>query len=316
MPQYQDRFFNARDGLKLYYRDYPSDNANALTLLCIPGLTRNSADFDGIAQHLAGRTRVLAADLRGRGRSDRAADPGSYVPVQYALDIQDLLKHAEVKRAVFIGTSLGGIVTMLTAGIGRHLMAGAIINDVGPVIETDGIARIAEYVGKAPPQPSWEDAAAAVRAANQHAFPHYNEADWLAFAKRTYIEQDGKFVPNYDPRIAEVFSKAPVGGTDLWPFFDALTGLPLLLVRGETSDILSTETLAAMVRRYPAMQVVTVPGIGHAPFLTETEAQAAIDRFLSKIPAKIGLLKRVRARIDAFRHAGRVMRAMKARQKS
>lgn len=308
---YQDRHYQSRDGLKLYFRDYPADSPDALTILCIPGLTRNSADFHDLATHLAGRYRVLAADLRGRGRSAYAADAATYVPVQYVQDMQALLKHAGVKRAVFIGTSLGGIVTMLMAGISRNLLAGAVINDVGPVIDAAGLQRIGAYVGKVPPQPSWADAARAVRAANGHAFPDYGEADWNAFARRTYTERDGMIVPDYDPRIAEAFGKSAVGGADLWPFFDALTGLPLLTVRGETSDILAAETLAAMVRRNPAMAAVTLPRIGHAPFLTAPPALAAIEALLARVPRRLNLLRRIKARIDAFRHAGRVIKAMR-----
>jgi len=308
MAAYRERYFLSTDNTRLYYRDYGEPRGDALCVICLPGLTRSSMDFEGLALHLKDRYRVLSPDFRGRGKSGYAADPASYVPIQYARDTGILMADAGVHRAVIVGTSLGGIVAMLMAGIMRARLAGVVLNDIGPVIEPEGVARIRGYVGKMGDIPSFEAAAAAIKATAATQLPHYSDADWLAMAHRTFVERDGRIVANYDPNIAIPFAGETAAPPDLWPFFEALVGLPTLSIRGEKSDLFSQATQAEMKRRHPAMEVLTLQGIGHAPDLVEPEALAAIDALLARVPRRRGLIAEVGARIAAVRHMGRIMR--------
>jgi pimeloyl-ACP methyl ester carboxylesterase len=286
---FAERRWSSSDGLSLYARDYAAGSGPArLPVIAIHGLTRNSADFDTIAPLIAqsGR-RVLAVDIRGRGQSDRAPDPMTYQPQVYAQDVLALMRDLGIERAVFLGTSMGGLITMALAAIKSKVIAAAIINDVGPEVSPVGLARIAAYVGQPVEIHNWADAAAYVRQLNETALPHYSDADWDAFARRTFrIGTEGTPVPDYDPDIM-----VPIRATgakalvpNLWPFFTRLAkGRPLLLVRGETSDLLSPEIVVKMCKRAPKMDVVEVPGIGHAPMLDEPEAKAAIFPFLSEL---------------------------------
>jgi pimeloyl-ACP methyl ester carboxylesterase len=289
-PAYADRRWTSSDGLSLYARDYaPASGVAKLPVIAIHGLTRNAADFDHIAPLIAesGR-RVLAVDVRGRGRSDPASDPMTYQPARYAHDMLDLMAQAGIDRAVFLGTSMGGLITMALAAIRSKVVAGAIINDVGPEVHKPGLMRIAAYSGKPADTPDWAAAAAYAREINAVAFPHYGDADWDAFARRIFREDmDGRPVLNYDPNISAplkaVGAKALV--PNLWPMFGRLTkARPVLLIRGETSDLLSEAIAARMCRRAPRMDFVEVPGVGHAPMLDEPEAKAAIFPFLAELP--------------------------------
>ncbi len=287
---FAERRWSSSDGLSLYARDYAAGSGPArLPVIAIHGLTRNSADFDTIAPLIAqsGR-RVLAVDIRGRGQSDRAPDPMTYQPQVYAQDVLALLRDLGIERAVFLGTSMGGLITMALAAIKSKVIAAAIINDVGPEVSPVGLARIAAFVGQPVEIHNWADAAAYVRGLNETALPHYSDADWDAFARRTFrMGTEGTPVPDYDPDIMVPIraagSKALV--PNLWPFFSRLAkGRPVLLVRGETSDLLSPEIAAKMRKRAPKMDFVEVPGVGHAPMLDEPEAKAAIFPFLSELP--------------------------------
>lgn len=287
---FAERRWNSADGLSLYARDYAAGSGAAkLPVIAIHGLTRNSADFDTIAPLIAqsGR-RVLAVDIRGRGQSDRAPDPMTYQPQVYAQDILALLRDLGIERAVFLGTSMGGLITMGLAAIRSKVIAAAIINDVGPEVAQEGLARIAAYAGQPVEINNWADAAAYVRKLNAVALPHYSDADWEAFARRTFrIGTEGTPVPDYDPDIMAPIRAAGAKALvpNLWPFFTRLAkGRPTLLVRGETSDLLSPEIAARMRKRAPKMDFVEVPGIGHAPMLDEPEAKAAIFPFLSELP--------------------------------
>jgi pimeloyl-ACP methyl ester carboxylesterase len=287
---FAERRWNSADGLSLYARDYAAASGPArLPVIAIHGLTRNSADFDTIAPLIAqsGR-RVLAVDIRGRGQSDRAPDPMTYQPQVYAQDIMALLRDLGIERAVFLGTSMGGLITMGLAAIRSKVIAAAIINDVGPEVAQEGLARIAAYAGQPVEINTWADAAAYVRKLNAVALPHYSDADWDAFARRTFrIGTEGTPVPDYDPDIMAPIRAAGAKALvpNLWPFFTRLArGRPTLLVRGETSDLLSPEIAARMRKRAPKMDFVEVPGVGHAPMLDEPEAKAAIFPFLSELP--------------------------------
>ena len=287
---FAERRWSSADGLSLYARDYAAASGPAkLPVIAIHGLTRNSADFDTIAPLIAqsGR-RVLALDIRGRGQSDRAPDPMTYQPVTYAQDVLAMMRDLGIERAVFLGTSMGGLITMALAAVRSKVIAAAIINDVGPEVSPVGLARIAAFAGQPVEINNWADAAAHVRKLNEIALPHYTDADWDAFARRTFrMGTEGTPIPDYDPDIMAPIRAAGAKALvpNLWPFFNRLAkGRPTLLVRGETSDLLSPEIAAKMRKRAPKMDFVEVPGIGHAPMLDEPEAKAAIFPFLSELP--------------------------------
>jgi len=285
-----ERRWSSSDGLSLYARDYAAAAGPAkLPVIAIHGLTRNSADFNAIAPLIAqsGR-RVLALDIRGRGQSDRAPDPMTYQPPVYAQDVLALMRDLGIERAVFLGTSMGGLITMAVAAVRSKVVAAAILNDIGPEVSPVGLARIAAYAGEPIEIGSWADAAAYVRKINEVAMPHYSDADWDVFARRTFrIGTEGTPIPDYDPDIMAPIRAAGARALvpNLWPFFSRLAkGRPVLLVRGETSDLLSPEIAAKMRKRAPKMDFVEVPGIGHAPMLDESEAKAAIFPFLGELP--------------------------------
>ena len=275
------------DELSLYARDYAgAEGAALLPVIAIHGLTRNSADFGTVAPLIAatGR-RVLALDVRGRGRSDRAADPMTYQPPVYAKDVLALLDQAGVGRAVFLGTSMGGLITMALTAMAPDRVAAAILNDIGPEVAPEGLARIASYTGQTVEIRSWDDAADYARRTNGAALPHYGPDDWLAFARRVFREgPDGVPVLDYDPDITVPMRAAGKDALvpDLWPAFRNLAeGRKLLLVRGATSDLLSSDIAGRMREAAPEMKFVEVPGVGHAPMLDEPAARDAILDFLS-----------------------------------
>ena len=283
---YVDSYWWSNDGLRLHYRDYAGGEGRP-PILCFPGLTRNARDFEGVAARLAPHWRVIAVDFRGRGDSAYAKDAMTYVPLTYVQDVDALLYELKIERFVAFGTSLGGIVTMLLAAMGRERLAGALINDIGPAIEAGGLARIKSYVGKSMSWPTWIHAARALGEMNADVYPAYRLEDWLRLAKRMYrLTAGGRIVPDYDKNIAEPF-RLPGGeaGVDLWPAFNALADVPTLILRGGLSDLFSNATAAAMVARVQAATLMTVADVGHAPTLDEPDAVAAIDAFLAKVAA-------------------------------
>ncbi|RMF07721.1 MAG: alpha/beta hydrolase [Alphaproteobacteria bacterium] len=289
MSSYADVFYDSTDGLRLYARDYPADHAGAMTVLCMPGLTRNSRDFAALADHLSGTYRVLCAEQRGRGRS--AYDPNwqNYHPGTYVNDMWTLLDHLGIERAALIGTSLGGLMAMIMAASQRQRVTGIVLNDVGPELSADGIKRIQAYVGKMEKVHSWDEAVAQVREHNAGVYPDFDDDDWRAFAALLYREdENGVLVADYDPNIARPLNQAEAAPVDLWPVFDMLNGLPVLALRGELSDILSPETFAEMKRRVPDMEMVTVPRCGHAPAPDHPVARGAIDAFLERLDSPAG----------------------------
>ena len=282
-PGYQDGWWNSSDGLRLHFRDYPGDGGKA-PVLCVPGLTRNARDFEGVATHLAGERRVIAVDLRGRGESEYAADPLTYVPPVYLQDLGTLIGQLSLPPVVLFGTSLGGLLAMLLGLTARPVLAGVLLNDIGPELGEEGMARIRSYVGRPGRFANWDEAARSIAANHDGAFPDYTHADWLKWAHRTCRERDGIIAFDYDLAIAEPLAQpAPEPAFDLWPAFEALRGLPALLVRGERSDVLQASTASEMVKRVPTMELLTIPRVGHAPMLEEPEAVPAIDRLLRKV---------------------------------
>lgn len=285
-PNWQDCFWEA-DGLRLHYRDYPGPK-NKPVILCMPGLTRNARDFAPLIEHLAGDWRVIAVDFRGRGESEQAKGAASYVPPVYASDVVALLDALKLKKIITIGTSLGGLVSMLINAMKPGRIVGAVLNDIGPVVEARGLERIKSYVGRGQNWPTWVHAARAAAEANADVYPDYDLENWIAFAKRlNRLTPQGRVVPDYDPRIAEPIRAEESNAVppDLWPLYDAFGSAEVLVLRGELSDILSAETARAMGRRLPNAKVRTVPRVGHAPVLDEPAAIKAITALLKTVAA-------------------------------
>ena len=281
-PHYADRYFIVRDGLKLHYRDYPGDAAKP-PLLCLPGLTRNARDFAELAERYAPRFRVLVLEFRGRGLSEYDPVPARYIPPTYAFDVIELLDQLSVEQAIFVGTSLGGLVTMAIAALAPQRIAAAILNDIGPDIDDSGVDRIKSYVGSGTRFNSWDEAAETI-ARNTQAFENYTHDDWVRMAKRNCREENGEIVFDYDAAIALPFNtETPAPQFDMWPLFGALAQKPLLVIRGGKSDLLSASAVEKMQAAAPDMKLAVVPGVGHAPELNEPEAVAAIDDFLAGI---------------------------------
>ncbi len=282
--QFKEGRFATADGPGLEYRDYaPVGDVTGPPVLCLHGLTRNVRDFDELAPLIAalGR-RVIAASQRGRGGSDPDPQPERYNPAVYTLDMLALLDHLGVERSVFVGTSMGGLMTMIAASLAPQRLAGAVLNDIGPEIDPAGLARIQGYVGADRVAASWPEAAALCRAINGVAFPkEESEAFWIAFARKLFREEaPGRIVLDYDPAIARTVAPGSNDIADLWPLFDALKPIPTLVVRGEVTDVLMTSTLEEMRRRKGDLVVARVPRVGHAPFLTEPEAWGPLRAFL------------------------------------
>jgi len=289
MTAYENFYWWSNDGVRLHARDYAPRDAAAAEgrppIICLPGLTRNARDYERLAERLSAEWRVVTVDFRGRGESGYAKDPMTYVPLVYVQDIEKLLLELGCAHYIAIGTSLGGIVAMLLAGTGRARLVGAVLNDVGPEIDTSGLSRIRSYVGKSSSWPTWMHAARAVADTNANAHPDYAISDWLAMAKRLYrLNNSGKIVLDYDMKIAEPF-RVPgnEAGPDMWRTLDPLNDVPVLIVRGEHSDILAAPIADRMFAALDASALVTVPRVGHAPTLDEPEVQPALNRWLERV---------------------------------
>lgn len=284
---FTEHFFTTSDGPRIHYRDYPpKGETTGLPVLCLHGLTRNVRDFEDIAPRIAamGR-RVIVASQRGRGRSDADPQPDRYRPPVYAADMLGLLDELGIERAVFVGTSMGGLMTMVVAGTQKHRIAAAVINDIGPEIAAPGLDRIRANIAGRDPVDSWQAAASRNRNANLPAFPkrETDDAFWLDFARKTWIErEDGRIELDYDGAIV-----TSVDGDDklqtIWDLWAAFSDIPTLLVRGGITDLLAVDTVERMRAEKPDLDVVEVPDVGHAPFMTEPEAWTAVERFLKRV---------------------------------
>lgn len=285
MDYTEHQYRSACGRLGLFARDYQGVAAQgAPPILLMHGLTRNSADFEPLAAHLAGRYRLIVPDQRGRGRSDYDPDPANYRPDLYVQDMLALLDGLGLEQVALVGTSMGGLMAMILAAIAPQRVGPVVLNDVGPEVATEGLARIASYVGSGQPLSSWDAAADACAAINREAFPDFGPANWLAFAHRTFRElSDGRLAFAYDPAIAAAFVDAPTGQLDLWPLWAMMGTRPVLLVRGALTDLLAAATAERMQSSHQGPFVwLDVPGRGHAPLLDEPESIAAIDAFLAE----------------------------------
>lgn len=284
MAHFDRHDWRSPDGLTLSARIYDGDRAHA-PVLCLPGLTRNARDFEDLAAAIAPERRVICPDLRGRGHSDYAPDPATYTPPHYLGDVLALLDGLGIARCVAIGTSLGGLLTMMLGGLDPARLTGVVLNDIGPEIDPAGLARIRGYVGVAARFADWDDAARALTQAQADIYPGFAHSDWVRLARRSMRQGPAGVVFDYDMAIARPFDDdGATPAPDLWPLFDALATVPVTVVRGARSDILSAATALAMQARHPGLELVTVADVGHAPTLDEPPARDAIHRLLDRVP--------------------------------
>ncbi|MGF9762855.1 alpha/beta hydrolase [Microvirga sp. 0TCS3.31] len=285
---YQDLFVSAADGLRLYARDYNPGETGALPVVCLSGLTRSSEDFHQLAMALSRSTsrprRVLSLDYRGRGRSDWDQDWRNYDIKIELNDVLQVLTVTGVEKAVFVGTSRGGLITMALSAVRPTLIAGVVLNDIGPVLEAKGLARIRGYVGKLPTPRTGEEAVQILRQMSGSEFPTFTDEQWQALARVTWRETNGQLVLNYDPNLMKTLEAADPETPlpDLWPLFEGLKPFPLLVIRGEHSDLLSAATVNAMQDRHSRLKAITVPGQGHAPAL-DGDLTQVIEQFVLSV---------------------------------
>ena len=286
---YSEIRYNSDDGLRLYARDYAAASGFArLPVICIHGLTRNSSDFDEVAPWIAAQgRRVIAVDVRGRGHSGYDNTLTRYQPLVYAADVVKLMHDLGIARAVFIGTSMGGLITMTLALRHLDLIAAAVLNDVGPVLSPRGLSRIAGYAGRGEQIASWDDAAAYLRGINQVAFPDYGDKEWAQWARRAFMETaPGVLAMRYDANIGVAMRSGAVRSSPMmanFAFRRLARRRPALLIRGALSDLIEQEQLARMRAMAPRMAYAEIPRVGHAPMLTEPQAQTALREFLAQV---------------------------------
>lgn len=283
-PVYREFTYAAPDGLSLFCREF-SPGTTARTVVCLPGLTRNSRDFTALARELAQRYRVLTPDLRGRGYSQWDVKISNYHPAVYYQDVLKLLADEVPEPAAIIGTSLGGILAMSLAATSADRVAGIVLNDIGPELAPEGVARIGSYVGVRAPPGSWLEAAAQVKSIYGHAYPDFDDAHWLMYAKASHRERDdGTVVADYDPGIGEALRATSGKPFNLWPVWASIK-TPVLAVRGARSDLLSEATFDRMLAEKPDLVRIQVPNRGHVPLLNEAGVLAGIEAFLAGVLA-------------------------------
>jgi pimeloyl-ACP methyl ester carboxylesterase len=283
---WHSRYFSAQDGLRLHYREYGARDAIGIPVVCLGGLTRNAHDFHDLASWLAPGRRVICPDYRGRGRSAYDSDWRNYDPTVYLQDLRHLLAVARLHEAVFVGTSLGGLLSMGMAVLAPTALAGAVLNDVGPELGTNGLSRIVDYVGRDHPVAGWDEAVAGLRRL-MPGLAGQPDPVVLELARGTYREgDDGRLHVDWDIAIAKPLRAGPGPDRDLWPIYRALAGRPVLALRGALSDILTAETFERMERELPGIRRITVPDVGHTPTLAEPEVRAAISELLEEADAR------------------------------
>lgn len=284
---WRDIFYASFDDLRLYARHYPAPDDKLRSVICLPGLTRNAREFHALATYLSSHPEkprnVYCLDYRGRGRSQYDRNWRNYVPFIELLDTLDFLTIQGLHGVAVIGTSRGGLIAMLMASLRPTAMGAVVLNDIGPVIETRGLARIVGYVGRMPVPKTWPEAVMLLREMNERAFPEFDDAQWEEMAHDTFDERKGRPALAYDRKLARAFGTIDLSRPvpDLWPQFVALGQFPAFVVRGANSDVLSAETLEAMVERHPNLRAMTVPDQGHPPVVKEAETIEAIGAFLA-----------------------------------
>jgi pimeloyl-ACP methyl ester carboxylesterase len=286
-----DYFVTAQDGLRLHVREYGSRTASALPVVCLPGLARTVGDFDVLAQALAesGQTRrVIAIDSRGRGQSDYDSNPENYNLAVELGDVVTVLTALETGEAVFVGSSRGGLLTMLLGVAHPTAIAGAVLHDIGPVIEPKGLARIKSYVGKLPQPRSFAEGSEILRRLFDAQFPKLTAEQWLAAAQRTWKLDNGALVPTYDVRLSRTLAEFDIERPlpSMWNEFDALSRVPVLVIRGANSDILAATTVTAMRERRPDLESIEIADQGHVPTLDSPDLIRRIAEFAAGCDAQ------------------------------
>ncbi len=285
-----EKHYQSHDGLKLYYRDYNPESSHEPPLLCLHGLTRNSKDFDRFAAHFASgqdiKRRVISLDIRGRGKSEYDPDYKNYQIPTYVQDVLAFLAHEKIPRVTAVGTSMGGLISMAIGAMNSDIFNGIILNDIGPEIDPKGIERISGFVGNGTILQDWQQAISGMKALNGGLFPDYSDEEWETFTRNTFREQkDGTIVADYDQAIGKALKESPENAIpiDSWSIFAAMSHIPVLTLRGENSDILSSDTLLKMARNHPAFTALTVPNRAHAPDLFEDISLKTIDKFINSL---------------------------------
>ncbi|CAH1661971.1 Pimeloyl-ACP methyl ester carboxylesterase [Hyphomicrobiales bacterium] len=290
---FRDEFVSASDGLRLHLRVYGSRPSEYLPVVCLPGLARTAADFHELAIALASDARrprrVIAVDYRGRGLSEWDKDWTHYDPQVEVDDLIQILTALGVPQAIFVGTSRGGLLIMALAVARAGVVQGAVLNDVGPVLDPRGLIRIRGYIGKLPTPADFREAVGILKLLSSAQFPALGDADWDLLARRTWVEEKGKLVPAYDPALVKTLESVDLEEPlpDLWNYCDLLRNVPMLTIRGANSDILSEATLAAMQARYPKMEALTIPDQGHTPLTWEPAVMKAILRFVQSVDSQM-----------------------------
>lgn len=280
---YQECFFQNSDGLVLHYRNYSAPHENAEIMLCIPGLTRNARDFQEVADQFSPHFHVICVDLRGRGKSDYDPDPARYTPAIYCTDMFELMAHLSVDKVHICGTSLGGIVAMMMQAVRPGCLKTAIINDIGSEINAAGLNRIKKYIGASRHHSSWESASKALQKSAQNIYPDFNAHDWEKFANKLFIKKQGQIELDYDPALVDMVKSSDTSAaTDLWPLFSLMKDIPLMVIRGEISDLLRPDTLVKMTEFHPDLMAITVPNVGHAPLLIEPLIKDAFNQWIKR----------------------------------
>ncbi len=289
---FHDFFCQSTDGLRLRGRSIgPKDNRNGsihLPVLCLPGLTRTAEDFDVVARALASDPaaprRVVSMDYRGRGQSDYDPDSSKYNVVVESGDVLAVAAAAGISRAILLGTSRGGIISMVLAAAQPALLAGVILNDVGPALDINGLLKIKGYIANPPPLKTWDDAANSLKALSARVFPTLTDDDWMAWAHRAFRAEGDGLVRTYDPKLGHVFDSVDPDNPPppIWELFDKMAEVPLMLIHGTLSDLLTAQGVKDMMARRGDLEVVDVPDQGHAPLLEDQPTIARIATFCGR----------------------------------
>jgi pimeloyl-ACP methyl ester carboxylesterase len=297
-------FVSASDGLRLHVREYGARGATGLAVVCLPGLTRTVADFDILAAHLtrAGARRIIALDSRGRGQSEYDRNPENYNLLVELGDLVSVLTALAVGPAIFVGSSRGGLLTMQLGVAHPTAIAGVVLHDIGPVIEPKGLARLRSYVGKIPQPRNFDEGAAILRQLFYGQFPNLSAEQWLAAAQRAWQQRGNALTPTYDVNLSQTLTNFDIERPlpPLWNEFDALKRVPLLIIHGAKSDILSGATVASMAERHPGAEIIEVADQGHVPLLEGDELLRRIEDFVAKCDA---------AKCDALRNFPKAVEA-------